>query len=38
MSLKIHCLRSPIDLGIMSDKRGEHFHQEIKRIQERYQR
>ena len=43
MSLKIRYLRfhfdfSPPNLGMMIDKQGGRFHQDIKWIEERYQR
>lgn len=42
MSLKIHFLHShfdffPPNLGMVSDEQGERFHQDLKRIEERYQ-
>ena len=43
MSLKIHFLHSHLDffpenLGDVSDEHGERFHQEIKTIEQRFQR
>ena len=42
MSIKIHFLVShfkkfPINLGNVSDEKGERFHQDIKFLEERYQ-
>lgn len=42
MSLKIHFLHShlnyfPENLGAVSDEQGERFHQDIKKIEKRYQ-
>jgi len=43
MSIKIHFLFShmenfPEDLGAMSDEQGESFHQDMRQMEERYQR
>ena len=42
MSIKVHFLhnnldRFPANCGDISDKQGEHFHQDIKEIETRYQ-
>ena len=42
MSIKLHYLHSHLDwfpenLGAMSDEQGEHFHQDIATMEERYQ-
>ena len=41
MSIKVHFLKShlnefPANLGDVSDEHGEHFHQDIKIMEERY--
>ena len=42
MSIKVHFLHSHLDrfaenLGALSDKQGERFHQDVKEMEERYQ-
>ena len=42
MSIKVHFLHSHLDrfpenCGDVSDEQGEHFHQDIKEMEERYQ-
>ena len=42
MSIKLHYLFShldyfPVNLGVVSEKQGERFHQDIRKMEERYQ-
>jgi hypothetical protein len=41
MSLKLHFMQSHLDffpgnMGVLSDKHGERFHQDISRMEKRY--